>query len=171
MMEAPMKSSLILISTFFSSLAMAEKMPDNFAECRQAALHTQAGDVIKVELKKEEGALIYEFDIRGTDGQDWDIECSVTDVKITEVEREVDNIHHPLFEKNLVVDEKAARDIALKAYPGAIVEVEYEIEENGNSSYEFDIDTDSGKEMKIEIDAKTGKIVEADEEIWQVGLE
>ncbi len=166
-----MKASLILITALLSLTVMAEKMPDNFAECRQAALHTQAGDVIKVELKKEQGELIYEFDIRGTDGQDWDIECSVSNVKITEVEREVDNVHHPLFAKNVEVNEKEARRIALEAYPGAIVEVEYEIEENGDSSYEFDIDTDSGKEMKIEIDAKTGKIVEADEEIWQIGLE
>jgi uncharacterized membrane protein YkoI len=76
-----------------------------------------------------------------------------------------------LFEKKLKVDEKTARSVALSSYPGAIVEVEYEIEENGNASYEFDIDTDSGKEMKIEIDATTGEIVEADEEIWQIGLE
>jgi len=166
-----MKFSVILLSVLFSTSALAEKMPDNFTECRQAALNSQAGDVIKVELKNENGSLVYEFDIRGTDGQDWDVECSVSGIKITEIEREVDNVHHPLFEQKLAVDEKTARSVALNAYPGAIVEVEYEIEENGNASYEFDIDTDAGKEMKIEIDATTGKIVEADEEIWQIGLE
>jgi len=166
-----MQFSLFLLGIFFTSHALADKTPDNFTECRQAALSTQAGDVIKVELKKEQGALIYEFDIRGIDGQDWDVECSADTVEITEVEREVDNVHHPLFEKNVNINEKAAREIALKAYPGAIVEVEYEIEQNGDSSYEFDIDTEAGKEMKIEIDAKTGEIVEADEEIWQIGLE
>lgn len=169
-MKFRVTSTLLALITA-SSNVMAEKMPDNFAECRQAALHTQAGDVIKVELKRENDALIYEFDIRGTDGQDWDVECSADTVKITEVEREVDNVHHPLFEKNMQVDETTAREIALKRYPGAIIEVEYEIEENGNASYEFDIDTESGKEMKIEINAANGEIIEADEEIWQVGLE
>ncbi len=165
------RSIFIVACSVLSSTVWAEKMPTNFAECRQAALHTQAGNVVKVELKREGKALIYEFDIRGTDGKDWDIECDASTIKITEVEREVDNVHHPLFEAKLKVDEKTARQTALKRYPGAIVEVEYEIEQNGDASYEFDIDTNAGKEMKIEIDASTGEIVEADEEFWQIGLE
>jgi uncharacterized membrane protein YkoI len=59
----------------------------------------------------------------------------------------------------------------VKAAPGEIVEVEYEIESNGNASYEFDIKTDKG-EVKLEVDATSGKIVEEKQtEIYQIGKE
>jgi uncharacterized membrane protein YkoI len=49
--------------------------------------------------------------------------------------------------------------------------VEYDIEEGGKATYEFDIATKDGKEMKVEVDASSGKIIEKNLELWQVGLE
>jgi len=69
------------------------------------------------------------------------------------------------------ISEAEARQITLKRYPGEIIEVEYEIEPNGDASYEFDIRTKGGKEMKVEVDATTGKIVEESEELYQIGKE
>jgi len=63
----------------------------------------------------------------------------------------------------------AARKIALKAYPGGIKQVEYEIEENGAASYEFEIITKDGKRLKVEVDASSGKIVEVSEKLDQPG--
>jgi len=76
-----------------------------------------------------------------------------------------------LFKAKTNVSEKSARETALAIYPGEITEVEYEIEPNGAASYEFDIDTTIGHEMKVEVDATSGEIVEANREIWQIGLE
>ncbi|MGR9088691.1 MAG: hypothetical protein ACU841_16705, partial [Gammaproteobacteria bacterium] len=46
-------------------------------------------------------------------------------------------------------------------YPGEVVEIEYEIESNGDASYEIDILTDKG-EIKLEVDpppAKSSKTI------------
>ena len=145
--------------------------PHQFEKCMAAALDERPGEIIKVEMKNEQGAHVYEFDIRGTDGADWDVECGAHRGLITEVEREVDNVNHPLFKAKMKVNEADARKIALAVYPGEIVEVEYEIEPNGAASYEFDIDTTLNQEMKVEVDATTGEIVEANREVWQIGLE
>jgi uncharacterized membrane protein YkoI len=150
--------------------AIAEN-PHKFEDCRKAALNERAGEIVKVEMKIEDNAYVYEFDIRGIEGSDWDIECAAASASIIEVEREVDSMSHSLFKAKAKLNEQAARKIALAEYPGEIVEVEYEIEANGDASYEFDIDTLAGQEMKIEVDAATGKIVEANREIWQIGLE
>ncbi len=71
----------------------------------------------------------------------------------------------------MVIDLKQAKSVALTKYPGEIIEIEYEIEENGQAVYELVIKTNNGKEMKVEIDATTGAIHEETEEIWQFGYE
>jgi len=162
-------ASAILIAT--SSLAFAGDNPHQFEKCMAAALDERPGEVVKVEFKNEEGAHMYEFDIRGIDGTDWDVECNAHRGLVSEVEREVDNVNHPLFAAKAKVSEEDARKTALAIYPGTVTEVEYEIEPNGAASYEFDIDTTLNQEMKVEVDASSGEIVEANREIWQIGLE
>jgi uncharacterized membrane protein YkoI len=144
---------------------------EHFESCLKAATARKPGRVVKVELKKERGQLLYEFDIRGPDARDWDIECDPDTATLTEIEEEVPTVQHPLFKAKAVIDEKAARAKALALYPGDVMEIEYEIEPDGAASYEFDISTKKGVEMKVEVDATTGKIAEANEEIWQVGYE
>ena len=56
-------------------------------------------------------------------------------------------------------------------HAGTVVETEYEIEPDGKASYEFDIAGTDGKEYKVEVDATTGKIVEENVEVYQVGQE
>ncbi|WP_297811928.1 PepSY domain-containing protein [uncultured Methylophaga sp.] len=152
-------------------LAVAAEPSDYFGNCMSAVLAEKPGQVMKVEFKLEDEQEVYEFNIRGLDGHDWDLECQKASAEIVEIEREVSNPNHPLFKTNVKYNEQEARDIALALHPGKIVEVEYEIEANGNSSYEFDIETSQGFEMKIEIDAATGEVIETNKELWQVGLE
>jgi len=155
-----------------SSFAFAgDSNPHQFEKCMASALEERPGEVVKVEFKNEEGSHMYEFDIRGIDGSDWDVECNAHRGLISEVEREVDSVKHPLFSAKAKISEKEARVTVLAVYPGKITEVEYEIEPNGAASYEFDIDTTLNQEMKVEVDATTGEIVEANREIWQIGLE
>lgn len=169
-----MKKTVILSALLMvaSNVVLAEASPHQFEKCMAAALDERPGDIVKVEMKNEEGNHVYEFDIRGVDGSDWDVECNSHRGLISEVEREVDNVNHPLFKAKAKISEADARKIALAIYPGEITEVEYEIEPNGAASYEFDIDTViAGQEMKVEVDATTGEIVEANRELWQIGLE
>ncbi|NQY26548.1 MAG: PepSY domain-containing protein [Piscirickettsiaceae bacterium] len=169
MMKTIIASAILMATTTF---AMADTHnPHQFEKCMAAALDERPGTIIKVEFKNEEGGHFYEFDIRGIDGSDWDVECNAHRGLVSEVEREVDSVNHPLFKAKMKVSEADARKTALAIYPGVITEVEYEIEPNGAASYEFDIDTKLNHEMKIEVDATTGEIVEANRELWQIGLE
>ncbi len=169
-----MKKRIILsvLLMAVTSVALAEADPHQFEKCMAASLDERPGDIIKVEFKNEQGAHMYEFDIRGTDGSDWDVECNAHRGLVSEVEQEVDNVNHPLFKAKAKVSEADARNTALAIYPGEVTEVEYEIESNGAATYEFDIDTMiDGQQMKVEVDAASGEIVEANRELWQIGLE
>ena len=140
--------------------------------CMKAALEKQPGTVVKLEKKDERGTPIYEFDIVGADGKEWDLECEAASGKITEVEQEVANSADPMFKAKAKISLEQAKKIALDAYPGEIVETEYEIESNGDASYEFDIKIKDGSEVKLEVDAATGKISEDKEtELFQIGKE
>ena len=56
---------------------------------------------------------------------------------------------------------KKAQSIALKEYPGTVLESETE-EEDGLTVHECEIKTKAGSVYEVEIDAKTGKIIEAE---------
>ena len=142
-----------------------------YLSCEKSALNAQSGKVLKVEFKIDVDQPTYEFDIRATDGVDWDVTCAADKNEIIEIEEEVPNVNHPLFLSKKRIDEKQARAVALDAWPGDILEIEYEIEPDGAASYEFDIHTYNGVDMKVEVDASSGEIVEQNEELWQEGYE
>ena len=140
--------------------------------CMKAALAKKQGETVKLEFKQEGGKPVYEFEITGADGKTYKFECDAAEGKIVEEEEEVDGEDDPRFQAKNKIGLAKAKEIALKAHPGEIVETEYEIESNGSASYEFDIRKQDGKEIKLEVDAATGKIVEDnEEEIYQIGKE
>lgn len=143
----------------------------HFEKCLEEVMKIKQGMVIKVEMKKEADALVYEFDIRDEEANDWDVECDANSAKIIEIEQEVFSPHDPAFIKVKKIDLKTAKSIATSKYPGEIVEIEYEIEQDGTAVYEFDIKTDNGQEIKIEINAANGEIHEENIELWQIGYE
>lgn len=138
--------------------------------CEKTVLEKYPGKVVKVELKKEKGVPVFEFDVEGAD-KTWDIECSGKTGKIIEIEEEVANADAAAFKAKTKISLDEAKSIALKKYPGEVTEVEYEIESDGAASYELDIVGKDGKETKVEVDATSGKIVEANPELWQRGKE
>ncbi|MFI3119516.1 MAG: PepSY domain-containing protein [Methylococcaceae bacterium] len=156
--------------------AMADiKMPEtksSMETCLKAALGKRDGEVVKLEFKDERGAPTYEFEILGKDGKSWELECDADKGKITEEEQEVENGDDSLFKEKTKISLEQAKEIALKAHAGEVVQVEYEIESDGSASYEFDIKTADKGEIKLEVDAASGKIVEDNEkEIYQIGKE
>lgn len=151
--------------------AMADDTPQYFERCLQNVLDQRPGNVLKVELKEESENQLYEFNVRGIDGKDWDVECHRQTGEIVEIEQEVAHPNHPLFKQNVKINQKEAKAIALSKIDGEIVEVEYEVEADGGATYEFDIDTLNNGQIKLEIDAASGNIIEINHELWQVGLE
>lgn len=138
--------------------------------CIQAVKKDKAGDLIKLEKLNVAGKGSYEIEVRDANRSEWEFVCDADGGKISEKESEVADANSVAFKKNVKITEEDAAAIALKANPGTIQEVEYEVEENGASSYEFDIISDKG-ETKVEVDAATGKIIETASEEWEIGEE
>lgn len=165
------KISLALAALLISAPVFAASAHKGAVEtCLKAALAKYPGQVLSLEAEIENGKPIYEFDIKGKDGKEWEVECDAKTGKLTEVEEEVD-IKDPRFASKAKVSLEEAKKTALAAYPGEIIESETSIEADGSVSYEFDIKTKDGKELEVEVDAVTGKIIEVEEEVYQIGLD
>jgi uncharacterized membrane protein YkoI len=166
--------AVTLISIFGCGSALAidgfPKPKTGFETCLTAALKAKPGTVVKVELKTEKGIPIYEFDIE-RDGKAWDVECDGHTGKVTEIEEEVAGPDAPAFKAKAKISVDEAKKIATTKYPGEVIEIEYEIQSNGDAAYEFDIVGKDGKEWKVEVDAASGKIIEANQEFAQIGRE
>jgi uncharacterized membrane protein YkoI len=139
--------------------------------CMKAALAKHAGDVISLEGEIENGKPIYEFDIKGKDGKEWEVECDANSGKVTEEEQEVADANDPAFKAKAKITQDEAKKVALAKFAGDVIESEFSIESDGTASYEFDIKTKGGKEMEVEVDAASGKIIETEEETFQIGLD
>ena len=138
--------------------------------CLDAALDTVPGAARKLELKIEGDDPTYEFDIEGKDGVVYNVECNAEEGLVTEIEREV-AADDSVFKSLAKVSEADARAFALSIHPGKVVSTEYEIGQDGSVTYEFDIQTKAGYEIKVDVDAITGKIEEANIEVYEIGLE
>lgn len=175
-MKLNLTLGVAVLAAAFTLSAMADhasikpKAYDSLGKCVKAALGKHDGKIVKVELKSEKKQPVYEFDIESADGTAWDVECDVKTSKIIEVEQEV-NADDAKFKAIAKVSEADAKATALAAHPGKVVETEYELESDGKASYEFDILEADHEEVKVEVDAATGKIIEVDYEVYQVGQE
>lgn len=165
------KVSLALATLLVSVPAFAAPAHSAAVEtCLKAALAKHPGQVISLEAEIENGKPIYEFDIKGKDGKEWEVECDAKTGKLTEEEEEIE-IKDPRFASKTKVALEDAKKMALAAKPGEIIETETSIEADGSISYEFDIKGKDGKEWEVEVDAVTGKVVEIEEEVYQIGLD
>ncbi len=167
-----MKKSLLTIAVLLVAAPFAaEAHNGKLEDCMKAALAKHPGDVVTLEAEIEKGKPIYEFDIKGKDGKEWEVECSAKTGKLLEEEQEVAGPDDAAFKAKAKVSMEDAKKTALEKRPGEVVEVEYSIESDGNPSYEFDIRDAKGKEWEVEVDAVTGKIIEEEEEVYQIGVE
>ncbi len=138
--------------------------------CMKAALAKHPGEIISLEAEVEDGKATYEFDIKGKDGKEWEVECDAKTAKLIEEEEEVD-AQDPRFKGKAKVSLEDAKKAALAAKPGEVIETETSIESNGNVSYEFDIKGKDGQEWEVEVDAVSGKVIETELEVFQIGLD
>lgn len=168
MKTTPLTCLLVLGLAASASSYAADQSIDS---CIAAIQKQKAGEFIKLEKLNVAGKPFYEFEIKDAKGVEWEFMCDAKTGKITETEKEVSSANDDAFKKNAKVTEKEAIDIALKAHPGTVEEVEYEIEANGDASYEIDIVNDKGIETKVEVNAANGKIIEVSTEAWEIGEE
>ncbi len=154
-----------------SSLFTVQAADQGIENCVAAAQKQKTGEFVTLEKLNVSGKAVYEIEIKDENGFEWEFMCDANSGKIFETESEVSSANSLAFKSKMVVTEEDARVTALKAHPGVIQEVEYEIEENGDASYEFDIINALGVETKVEVDAATGKIIEVAIEEWEIGVE
>ena len=139
--------------------------------CLDQAYDRIPGYARKLEFKIEGDDPIYEFDIESKkDGTFYNVECNAEEGFIIEVEREVD-ANDPVFRNAAKISIDQARVTVLGIHPGKVVSEEREIGMDGSFSYEFDIQTNTGYEIKVDVDATTGKIEEANFELYEIGIE
>lgn len=140
-------------------------------QCLDAAFDTIEGHARKLEFKIEGDDPIYEFDIESTkDGFIYNVECNAEEGYVIEIEKEVDE-NDPTFKANAKISIDQARVNVLGIHPGRIVSEEREIGMDGTFTYEFDIQTNAGYEIKVDVDATSGKIEEANFELYEIGME
>ncbi len=164
------KLLFIAITTLLSTAALANNHGHHgqMEKCMKAALAKHPGKVVSLEAEIEKGrGAIYEFDIVGTDGKEWEVECEAKTGKVYEEEIDVDP-NSEEFKSKAKITMEQAKKTALDKFPGEIESIEYELE-NGNPVYEFDIKQANGKEIEVEVDAVTGKIGETEEEVYEIG--
>ncbi len=171
------KLASFMLALGFPGIALAHPEPaSNTAKletCLAAASKIRAGAFVKVEYlsPSAEGMPSFEIEVRDADGSEWEFMCDAAAGHIYEVETEVDSSSDEPFKSRAEVSEQQARRAALDLYPGAVQEVEYEIESNGDATYEFDIVDKSGVEWKVEVSAASGKVIEVHVEQWEIGEE
>ena len=168
MKKTIISGSIILAMSSVFSVHAADEGLEN---CIAAVQKQKKGEFVTLEKLNVSGKAVYELELEDANGFEWEYMCDANTGKIFETESEVSSTSSLAFKSKMVVSEEDAKAIALKAYPGVIEEVEYEIEENGDASYEFDIVNDKGVETKVEVDAATGKIIETAIEEWEIGEE
>lgn len=166
-----MKKSIAVLASLGLLSTSALATDQGLENCIQAVKKEKVGELVKLEKLSVAGKGAYELELRDNNRQEWEFMCDADSGKLTEKESEVADPNSQAFKKNVKITEEDAGAIALKANPGTIQEVEYEVEENGNSSYEFDIVNDKGLETKVEVDAASGKIIETATEEWEIGEE
>ncbi len=140
-------------------------------QCLDQAYDRIPGYARKLEFKLEGDDPVYEFDIESKkDGAIYNVECNAEEGYITEVEREV-SADNQVFKNAAKITIDQARITVLNIHPGRVVSEEREIGMDGTFTYEFDVKTDAGFEIKVDVDAITGKIEEANFELYEIGLE
>ena len=80
------KLSFLLVTLLVASPAIAAGHKGSMETCMKVALAKHAGTVISLEAEIENKKPIYEFDIKGNDGKEWEVECDAKSGKVTEEE-------------------------------------------------------------------------------------
>jgi len=168
-------SIAVLLTNPAAAITGDFKMPGtkvSMETCLKAALTKRNGDIEKLEFTSKKEVPTYEIEIKDGETTEWEYTCNANTGEIIGEDREV-NLRDPLFKAKIKVTDADAKKSVLSTYPGTILQTEYEIKPSGVAVYEFDIKTkgEDNKIIKVEVDTASGEILEASEEIYQIGKE
>lgn len=158
----------LMTAGLFSTTAQAHNhVKGGLDMCVKNAMEMHPGEIVSLRAEMEDKNHQFELDIKGDDGKYWEAECDSKSGKVLEVEREVAADDEEFTSKAKVLL-GAALKTAQNEYSGAVMKIEYEIEESG-PSYEFDIKADDGQLWEVEVDAVSGELKPAEKVLYQIG--
>ncbi|MCC3355844.1 PepSY domain-containing protein [Bacillus sp. REN16] len=137
--------------------AIAKETEVSFSKAKEIATQEVKGSHVKeLELDRENGKLVYEVEVEGTQDGDSEVVINATTGKVIRVEddRDDDRINSQTTEASVKISIDQAISIATKDTPGKIVEIE--LDEDGY--YEIEMKHD-GKEVEMEVSAVDGTIL------------
>ena len=155
-------------------------------QARKIALERVKGEIVDEEYEKENGKMVYGFEIKQADGTVMEVKVDEMTGKIIYVGKddgdadendgdddddgamnsgggEESEQNEAMLMKQAKITKAEAEKIALKKAAGTVEEGELEME-NGKLVYSFDIRNTKGTITEVQVDAKDGKIVSVEEE-------
>lgn len=156
----------LMTAGLFTTAAHADKHA-SLDKCVASAMELHPGKIVSLRAEMEDKNHQFELDIDGDDGKQWEVECDSKTGKVLETEREV-AADDEEFTSQAKVRLDEALKTALDAYPGAVMKIEYEIEDSG-PSYEFDIKAEDGQLLEVEVDAISGELKPVEKVLYQIG--
>lgn len=166
---------------------LAKQARITMEQARETALKRAPGKIEEGELEKENGKLVYSFDIRTSDGMITEVQVDAKNGEVVSVEKEdaakeaaekkqdsqkddddeesdaSQKANQAKYAKQAKITMDEAKAIALKEKSGTITDQELE-KKKGRILYSFDVRTSDGKVFDIEVDAKTGKVLKVVED-------
>ncbi|WUS99303.1 PepSY domain-containing protein [Streptomyces sp. NBC_00708] len=127
-----------------------------------AGLAAVPGTVTEAELDEEDGGLVWELDVYGSDRSWHDVTVDAGSGKVLDkrVDRDQDGSRSAPRTGSVSLDE--AVGAALKSAPGTVTSVELEGRRGGAAHWEADVRGKDGREHELSVDALTG-VVTADD--------
>jgi uncharacterized membrane protein YkoI len=162
--------SAVLLAVSGASALEAQGLRETVSHCARAAGPAGMGQKIeRIEMVSilvpaelpdaPKGTPFLLLEMQNPDGSRWEVTCNGATGGVVDLEREVKSAEDPLFKPNAKVAEADARKAALKAYPGTIVSVAYEVESDGTPRYAFELTPASGEAgMVVEVSAVSGQV-------------
>lgn len=161
------------LAIMLSSMAAVAAGNVPITDCLNAAAAVKPGEFAKVEYldPSAEGVPAFVIEVRNAAGESWELSCDARSGAIYEIEGEVTGPEDPRFANMAELTTADAEARALALVPGRVLEVEYEVDTDGDPVFELDIRDGDGVERKIEVHAVTGEILETSVEHWEIGIE
>ncbi|THA70427.1 peptidase M4 [Streptomyces sp. A0958] len=119
-----------------------------------AGLRAVPGTVTEAELDEEDGGLVWELDVYGSDRAWHDVTVDAGSGKVLgkHVDHDDDGDRHAPRKTSVTLDEAVAA--ALKSAPGTVTSVELEGRRGGAAHWEVEVRGKDGKEHELDVDAE-----------------
>ncbi|MFI5772962.1 PepSY domain-containing protein [Streptomyces sp. NPDC051658] len=134
------------------------------ADAITAAVKAVPGTVTEAELDDEDGGLVWELDVYGSDKAWHDVTVDAGNGKVlgkhtSDDDGDDDRDRHA--PRSAPVSLNAAVDAALKANPGTVTSIDlddHDGRDGGALHWEVDVRGKDGKQHELNVDAKSGKV-------------